>query len=94
MSPLLRDDKRKRAVASGERSVCPECGEEIVGKCGEIRVWHWSHLKTGECSYGKGKGEWHLKWQDWFFNHGCSIEKKINQNRADVVLPNGVVIEL
>jgi hypothetical protein len=91
---LLLDDKGIRAVSSGDRSICPECGEKIVAKCGEIRVWHWAHLKTGECHYGEGKGEWHIKWQDWFFNQGCAIEKKINQNRDDVVLPNGVVIEL
>jgi len=40
----LLNDKRIEAT-KGAKGVCPCCGSELVAKCGEIKVHHWSHKK-------------------------------------------------
>ena len=26
-----------------KRAKCPLCGEEVLSKCGEVKMWHWAH---------------------------------------------------
>jgi len=77
----------------GIKGVCPLCNENVIPKCGTIKVWHWSHLKDTECdSWGEGETEWHLSWKNEFPKE--QQEVIIKPHRADIKTQNGVIIEL
>ena len=40
----LSNDERIEAT-KGAKGVCPCCGNDLVAKCGEIVIHHWSHKK-------------------------------------------------
>lgn len=90
---MMLDSKHLRPLESGQRSTCPECDAEIVACCGTIKTWYWRHLILGNCKYGEGETEWHMEWKQFFLDHGCDIEVKIGNHRADAVLPDGTVVE-
>lgn len=63
------------AIKDGERilatprikAICPSCREELIPKCGSIKIWHWSHKFNGDCdSWYEPESEWHLKWKNEF----------------------------
>lgn len=93
----LQNGSRVFPTTTGQRAECPECGTEVRSKCGSINVWHWAHVSLVDCDlWGEPESEWHLNWKsglppDW-------IEVPLSENgekhRADIRLPNGVVIEL
>jgi competence CoiA-like predicted nuclease len=77
-------------------AICPECKEEVVPKCGKIKVWHWAHHANSNCKYGEGMGLWHLRWQDFALQNGADVEVPImdargNIRRADIVYDNRVI---
>lgn len=67
----------------GLKAICPNCGEIVVSKCGNINIWHWSHLKDTDCDpWSEEETEWHKNWKSWF-----PIENRevvIKPHRADV----------
>lgn len=88
--------KKITPAYSGERAVCGFCKEEVIGKCGEIYIWHWQHVHNADCDLWKeGETEWHRDWKnkfplDW---QETIIEKKGEKHIADIFTPNGIVIE-
>ena len=40
----LSNDERIEAI-KGAKGVCPCCGNDLVAKCGEVYIHHWSHKK-------------------------------------------------
>lgn len=63
------------ALVNGERQEpqpnlsgnCPLCGDPTIAKCGDIRVWHWSHLKKLTCDpWWENETEWHRSWKGQF----------------------------
>lgn len=84
---------------SGQRTICPGCGGELVAHCGEILAWHWQHLSGKDCDpWAENPSPWHLKWQSYLKGLGASLEVYIHKegtyHRADAVMPNGIVVEL
>ncbi|MBL7671797.1 MAG: hypothetical protein JNM39_15020 [Bdellovibrionaceae bacterium] len=79
---------------SGE---CPVCGRQVIAKCGDIKVWHWSHSGRRICdTWWENETEWHRSWKghfpkEWqeFVHHADDGEKHI----ADVKTEQGYVIE-
>jgi competence protein CoiA len=64
---------------STEKFHCPECGEEVVMKLGNKKVWHFSHLAGGSCEYEYDReSEYHLsgklKLYNWLKNQGVNAE--------------------
>lgn len=56
--------KEPQPGLSGE---CPACGNPMVARCGEIRVWHWAHRSRRHCdSWWENEKEWHRNWKDQF----------------------------
>ena len=52
---------------SGDRGICPLCGEILVARKGRIRVPHWWHRNGRICdSWYEPKGNWHRFWQNNF----------------------------
>lgn len=86
------------ATATGERAKCPACGQPVLSKVGEIVVPHWAHL-SANCGHYAPMTEWHYQVQRRAVkNHGYRFEQTITEggrvHRADLVAPNGLVIEL
>ncbi|MDP1709175.1 MAG: competence protein CoiA family protein [Gammaproteobacteria bacterium] len=84
---------------SGQRTICPGCGGELVACCGQIVMWHWRHLSGVDCDpWAESPSAWHIRWQHYLKTLGASLEvfmsKDGENHRADAVLPGGTVIEL
>ena len=69
---------------------CPDCGDSVIAKCGEVNQWHWAHVVNAECKNNKPETMWHKEWK-LNFPQEC-VEEKIKNHRADVFI-NGVAIE-
>lgn len=47
---------------SREKFHCPACGEPVILKLGDKKIYHFSHLKGGSCQdYFEGETEYHLQ---------------------------------
>jgi hypothetical protein len=62
----------------------------VIAKCGEIMVWHWSHLAADCDPWSEGESEWHLAWKSRFPVE-CR-EVTMGPHRADVFI-GGTVVE-
>ncbi len=93
---LNSNNRRIKPTKSGQRSICPLCNGELVGKCGEIYIWHWQHYKESDCdSWQEKETFWHLNWKskfpdDW---QEVIIERYGKKHIADVKTNNNIVIE-
>lgn len=77
-------------------AVCPSCGGPVVAKMGDIVVHHWAHVSNIECDqWHDSETKWHMAWKSRFPIQ-C-VEQRIERDgiwhRADVYLPDGIVIE-
>ena len=79
---------------SGE---CLFCGDPMIAKCGEVRMWHWAHRGRRRCDlWWENETEWHRDWKgqfpvDWqeIVQHAEDGERHI----ADVKTGDDWVIE-
>ncbi len=72
------------------RGECPQCGDELVAKCGEVVEWHWAH-KSKDCDpWSEPESEWHRTWKNCFDKQHQEVV--LPPHRADVKI-NNVVIE-
>jgi ssDNA-binding Zn-finger/Zn-ribbon topoisomerase 1 len=81
----------------GSRAICPDCGGEMIAKCGDINIWHWAHKSGDDCdSWSEGESEWHLGWKlKWpVDNVEIQIIRDGVHHNADILTPKGIVIEL
>lgn len=86
----------KISPVPGARARCPDCGEEVLAKCGTINIWHWAHLAGQDCEvWSEPETEWHLDWKmRWPKEYvEVSIAADGRKHRADVVTPKGDIIE-
>jgi len=81
------------------KAVCPSCGQDIIAKCGRVKVWHWAHKGRKHCDqWWENETDWHrdwknqfpVDWQEQVHFDGANGEKHI----ADVKTPHGLVIEI
>lgn len=84
-------------ASSGDRGICPLCGEILVARKGRIRVPHWWHRNGRTCdSWYEPKGNWHRFWQNKFPKEWqeVSLSNEGIKHIADIYLKNfGYVIE-
>jgi len=94
-----KDGVRVVPSGTGERAVCPGCGKEVLSKCGDVVVWHWSHRANRDCDpWYEPETVWHRGWKDRL----ASLERQEitiqdasgTFHRADVQDENGIVVEL
>jgi competence protein CoiA len=86
-----------REAQRGLSGKCRFCGDAMIAKCGQLRVWHWSHRVTRTCDpWWEPETEWHRDWKThfpkaWqeFIHQPEGGEKHI----ADVKTESGVVLE-
>lgn len=74
-------------------ATCPDCGEQLRPKCGEVVQWHWAHIADTGCTVHQHEAEteWHLEWKRKFPKE-C-VEVSVGEHRADVLTPRGIVVE-
>jgi competence protein CoiA len=91
----LLNDKRIEAT-KGAKGLCPCCGSELVAKCGEIKVHHWSHKKKCDDHWWENETEWHRNWKNQFPHEWQEIIQKDESGEkhiADVKTSSGWTIE-
>ena len=80
----------------GAKGVCPSCGSELVAKCGEIKVHHWSHKKKCDDHWWENETEWHRNWKNKFPKEWQEIiqrDESGEKHIADVKTGSGWTIE-
>jgi len=90
-------DGIKTEATPGSKALCQICDSELVAKCGEIRVHHWSHKSKRDCDpWWENESEWHRAWKnefpiDWqeIVHHDENSERHI----ADIKTETGWVVE-
>lgn len=91
---MMYDHLHREAVPRA-RSTCPHCDGDLIAKCGPIVTWHWAHIASDCDPWTEPESQWHIDWKKWFELHrGARIEVPMGAHRADVVLPDGNIIEL
>jgi len=76
---------------------CPLCDRNVIPKCGEINIWHWSHEKKENCdTWYESETNWHKSWKLAFGKEQCEVSICRNEirHRADIQTSKGIVIEL
>lgn len=87
----------KYEATKGTKGFCPICGSELVAKCGELKIHHWSHKGNRNCDpWWENETDWHRSWKDKFpldwqevVHFADSGEKHI----ADVKTETGWILE-
>ena len=82
--------------SKGAKGVCPCCGSELVAKCGEIKVHHWSHKKKCDDHWWENETEWHRNWKNQFPKEWQEIiqrDESGEKHIADVKTSSGWTIE-
>jgi competence protein CoiA len=91
----IKDSQRIQAEP-GKSANCEICNQELIPKCGSIKVWHWSHKVSSDCdSWSEEETQWHKDWKDEFPRECQEIiieEHWNNKHRADVKY-NNLIIE-
>lgn len=77
---------------------CPHCGEEVISKCGRVKIWHWAHKSREVCDpWWENETEWHRAWKDNFPKEWQEISALDPETRethiADVKTSHGLVVE-
>ncbi len=83
----------KEEASPKQIAKCPICDEDVIAKCGKIKVWHWAHKNKSDCdSWYEPESQWHKDWKNKYpkelqeFTMGC--------HRADIRTRDRWVIEL
>jgi competence protein CoiA-like protein len=85
-------DEKIQAVR-GLRARCPVCLEPVYPRCGSVKVHHWAHEARKDCDpWWESETEWHRGWKA-LVPPECR-EVTMGPHRADIVSPNGLVVEL
>ena len=75
---------------------CPECGERLVLKKGQVRTHHFAHPPHSECtdSWHYDMSDWHINWQSKFPLETQEIVKVKDgqKHRADVLIEDKKVV--
>lgn len=91
-------ENNKIEATKGAKGICPSCGSELIARCGEVKINHWSHKKVHNCDpWWENETEWHrtwknkfpIEWQEFIISDELTGEKHI----ADVRTSHGLVIE-
>lgn len=82
-----------------ETYFCPECGEKMVQKRGEILAHHFAHHPNTQCTdvWRYDESDWHDKFQSLFPKENQEIVKELDgkKHRADILFEERkLVIEL
>lgn len=88
----------KCEAVKGVTGYCPSCNSELIAKCGNKKLHHWSHKKISNCdTWWENEGEWHRKWKNYYpieWQESLFIDAVTNEKHiADVITSSQLVIE-
>lgn len=95
----------KYAIVSGEKTeafkggkgICPSCGSELIAKCGDVKINHWSHKGNRNCdAWWENETEWHRQWKNQFpkeWQEVVHFDEKGEKHIADVKTKTNWIIE-
>jgi competence protein CoiA len=90
------NDQRHEAQP-GLEGRCPACHQPMVAKCGDVRIWHWSHKGKRRCDpWWENETEWHRAWKGEFPESWQEVVHRADSGEkhiADVKTDLGWVIE-
>ncbi|MNS88506.1 Competence protein CoiA-like family protein [compost metagenome] len=83
---------RKRITPkSGVQAICQSCGQDLISKCGNIRIHHWAHKQSNCDHWWESETEWHRNWKNKFPDEWREVIKfdMINREKhiADIYNP-------
>ena len=88
---------KKAEATPKDKGVCPNCGSELIARCGEDRVWHWAHKGNPPCDpWWENETEWHRAWKGQFpvnWQEVVHRDKNGEKHIADVKTDQGWVLE-
>ena len=86
-------DGEKIKATPKDYALCPISKNEVISKCGLIKVWHWAHKIKEDCdSFYEPETIWHYNWKQEFPKENQEVT--IGVHRADIKTNGGCVIEL
>ena len=92
---IINDEKVE--ATKGAKGVCPSCGSNLIAKCGEVKVNHWSHKGSRNCDpWWENETEWHRSWKGHFpkeWQEVVHFDESGEKHIADVKAKSGWVIE-
>jgi len=91
---LLKDERIE--ATKGAKGVCPCCGNDLVAKCGEVYIHHWTHKKKCDDHWWENETEWHRNWKNEFPSHWQEVvhhDKSGEKHIADVKTDEDWTIE-
>ncbi len=82
----------------GTSGTCIGCHEEVISKCGNIKVHHWAHKRKDDCdTWSEPETQWHREWKNKFPESYREVvfrdDNTLEFHRADVHTSGGVTIE-
>jgi hypothetical protein len=88
----------KTTATKGAKGFCPNCGSELIAKCGDFKVDHWAHKGIRNCDpWWQSETEWHRDWKSNFSNDWQEViltdETTGEKHIADIRSSFGLVIE-
>ncbi|MCA6063582.1 competence protein CoiA [Thalassolituus marinus] len=90
-------NNEKIEATKGGKGSCPSCASELIAKCGELKVNHWSHKGSRNCDpWWENETEWHRSWKDYFpkeWQEVVHFDNSGEKHIADVKTKNGWVLE-
>lgn len=91
-------ENKKVEATKGVKGTCPNCGFDLIAKCGELKVNHWSHKGNRNCDpWWENETEWHRSWKGYFPKEWQEIvhfDESGEKHIADVKTKNGWVLEI
>jgi hypothetical protein len=87
----------RQEAQPGASGQCPLCGQAMIAKCGEIKIWHWAHKGLRTCdTWWENETEWHRSWKGKFpleWQEVIHFDEGGEKHIADVKTQDGWVIE-
>ncbi len=88
----------KIEAAKGVKGICPSCNSELIARCGDFKINHWSHKGTRNCDiWWENETEWHRMWKNNFpleWQEIIQFDESTNEKHiADVQTSHNLVIE-
>jgi hypothetical protein len=91
MQYAMKDGSRILATKGG-KAQCPQCGGNVLAKCGSIMAHHWAHLSADCDPWAEPMTDWHLGWQSLVPPENREVV--MSPHRADIRLNDGLVVEI
>lgn len=91
-------DNIKIEAFKGAKGICPVCDSELIAKCGQFKINHWSHKKISDCDrWWETETEWHRSWKNHFpvdWQEVILPDKQTGDKHiADIRTTHGIVLE-